>query len=559
MEIFRPLEYYKLHLRDAFRKATVAEIDSLTAASGIDIEANRELCRRIREAESLRSAADSRAGWITFLLVIGWIAVVAALAVAIFQDLSSLDLQRRVGLGVAAALVAAILIWKVHPWLKSAQTERDEQAAEAQRLIAEAQAQMQAMNSLYDWDIFSRLAAKVMPGIEFDPFVTQQRIDELGFYGLATHLGTDTAVLYAHSGAIFGSPFVLCKLRSQMWGQRTYHGSITISWSERDSNGRWQRRSQVLTASVTKPYPEFPSRTMLIFGNQAAPDLVFNRRKNEADNFMANTVKKWKLKRKARDMESDFAMSTNEDFEVLFYTPDRNDNQQFFLLFTPLAQESMIELLRDDKLGYGDDFDFLKDQRITTIVPDHVQNQILDMDPAQFISHDYDHARELFISRMCEYFRSVYFALAPLLCVPMYQQAHPLSGDKRMMSSSEWERESLAYYWGEDHFRSPNCVTPCILKTRQAGDRVTVNALGFTAVRRVDYVSVWGGDGRTHRVPVEWDEYLPVSGQGTYEMHERPGDQQPDDPNDRAAAIRDLIERTARGGIFRRHIVSRLR
>lgn len=558
MEIFRPLEYYKDHLRAAFRDAVEAEMDSITAASGIDQEANRELCARIREAEQRRDAASSRAGWITFLIVMGWIAVAAALALACVSDLSSLTFEQRMGAGVGAAVIAPLLIWGAHPWLKRVKELRDSQDAMARDLIRQAEEQMEPLCRLFDWDIFARLVAKVMPGIAFDPFVTQQRLDELDHYGLQTHLGPDAAVMYAHSGAIFGSPFVLCKVRRQHWGTRTYYGTKVISWTERDSKGRLVRRSQTLRASVTKPYPEFPDSTFVIFGNPAAPDLVFNRQPNASDNFISNAFKKWSLRRKSRDMDSDYAMSTNEEFEVLFDTRDRNNNQQFFLLFTPLAQESMVELLRDQRTGYGDDFSFLKDRRITTIIPAHMQRQILDMDPRQFVHYEYDEARHLFITRMCEYFRSVYFALAPLLCVPIYQQAQPLSGERRMMRSSEWERESLAYYWGQHRFQAPSCETDSILKTTQLGDRVTVFAHGFASEPRVDYVRVLGGDGYTHSVPVEWRHYYPVTGQGSYEMHERPDQTQPADPADRAAAIRDLIERTARGGIFRRHIVSRL-
>ncbi len=558
MEIFRPLEYYNLHLREAFREAAEAEIDSLTAASGIDREANRELCARIRKAERKRDAANSKASWITILVVLGWIAVAAALVMAIFQDVSDLDFNQRILAGGIAVGLIIILVWALHPWLKRVKEKRDEYADQVQSLTAEAYEQMSAFNRLFDWDMFARLVSKVMPGIEFDPFVTQQRLDDLNYYGMQTTLGADTAVLYAHSGAIFGSPFVLCKVRTQKWGTRTYHGSKVISWTERDSQGRVVHRSQTLHASVTKPYPEFPDTTVVIFGNPAAPDLTFNRRMNTSDNAISNALKKWKLRRKSRDMDSDYAMSTNEDFEVLFATPDRNNNQQFFLLFTPLAQESMVELLRDRKSGYGDDFDFFKQQRINTIFPRHMQSQRLDMDPAQFISYEYDESRQLFISRMCEYFRSLYFALAPLLCVPIYQQAKPLSGERRMMRPSEWECESLAYYWGEDHFRAPECVTDCILKTHQQGDRVQVSAAGFGGEKRVDYVRVLGGDGYTHSVPVEWVHYYPVEGRGSFEIHEQPDHVAPADPNDRADAIRDLVDRFARGGIFRRGIVTRL-
>ncbi|MEG1055401.1 MAG: hypothetical protein RSF79_25555, partial [Janthinobacterium sp.] len=57
--------------------------------------------------------------------------------------------------------------------------------------------------------------------------------------------------------------------------------------------------------------------------------------------------------------------------------------------------------------------------------------------------------------------------------------------------------------------------TRSILKTsmRQQADgsqKVHVTASGFRSIARTHYVSVRGGDGRSHQVPVHWDEYFEV-------------------------------------------------
>ena len=39
---------------------------------------------------------------------------------------------------------------------------------------------------------------------------------------------------------------------------------------------------------------------------------------------------------------------------------------------------------------------------------------------------------------------------------------------------------------------------------------LAVTAYGYRTVKHVTYITKWGGDGRTHQVPVEWLEYLPV-------------------------------------------------
>lgn len=49
---------------------------------------------------------------------------------------------------------------------------------------------------------------------------------------------------------------------------------------------------------------------------------------------------------------------------------------------------------------------------------------------------------------------------------------------------------------------------------------VTVYAHGYRTEQRLTYISKWGGDGRSHRVPVCWVEYLPITGSGHIYMKE---------------------------------------
>ena len=142
-------------------------------------------------------------------------------------------------------------------------------------------------------------------------------------------------------------------------GQKTYYGEKTIYWTTRetDSDGksRTVHHSETLRASVTAPYPEYYERTRLIYGNTAAPDLIFYRKPSGLAGREGSLRFKWDkfwLKRKARNLaDGDFAMLTNEEFEVAFNTSNRNNNQQFALLFTPLAQQSMMALSKS-KLQY---------------------------------------------------------------------------------------------------------------------------------------------------------------------------------------------------------------
>ena len=70
----------------------------------------------------------------------------------------------------------------------------------------------------------------------------------------------------------------------------------------------------------------------------------------------------------------DFTSMSNTDFEVLFDALDRTDEVQFRTLFTPLAQTNMVSLIRS-QTGYGDDFVFVKANRMNFVATDHSQGR----------------------------------------------------------------------------------------------------------------------------------------------------------------------------------------
>lgn len=49
---------------------------------------------------------------------------------------------------------------------------------------------------------------------------------------------------------------------------------------------------------------------------------------------------------------------------------------------------------------------------------------------------------------------------------------------------------------------------------------LNVSAYGYRSESRITYISKFGGDGHYHNVPVEWNEYLPVTGYGSIVMRE---------------------------------------
>lgn len=573
-DVLSPLEQFPAY-KEKFREVAEKTFEELTSASGVDPEANRELCRDIQDIKSNNEKTASTLKWWTVLCVFMWIVAAVCVIVCVSKGFAEGWLVPTLCI-VGAVAMLVLLFWKIHPIIKKYKAIKNEQEAQIKKMEQEAWDMMAPLNKLYDWDVFNRMMTQTVPRLEFDPYFTSQRLADLvNSYGWDENFSKERSVVYSHSGLINGNPFVIARTRKMEWGTREYKGELTVKWTtvEVDSDGKKTTRhhSETLRASVNKPYPEYYERTRLIYGNTAAPDLNFTRDINDDKLEVDSRAYKRKLKeleKFSRDLKNDFAMATNEEFEVVFTTTDRNNNQQFFLLFTPLAQENMIKIIRDKEHGYGDDFQFMKHRKLNTLTAEHMQDLPLDMNPHMFWNSNYDEAKQVFIKTTCENFRAIYFGFAPLLSIPMYQQIRPASaiyGTEMPRQSSYWEHEALANFWGEDKFADPACATHSILKTsenRKADGtvEVQVRAYGYRAEHRIEYVSKYCSNGNYYDVPVHWDEYLPVMGTGSFEMKEDTVDERPDlDPVARMQEINEKLDAFGENSIFRRHITSKLK
>lgn len=573
-DIYDPLTEYVNVYRHKFKEVAEKTFAELAAEAQVDVEKNRETCRRIYSEEDSLSKVEAGIRWQKVWRVLLWLCVAVGFIVG-FTMYEELDYADLIIIGFVIFGALGLLFTEVNSKIKSMKSVRDELAAVVDKLKKEAWQQMAPLNNLYDWDVLTRMMTKTVPRLEFDPYFTTQRLADLkATYGWSDSFNAGRSVVYSHSGLINGNPFVICRTRKMEMGTKTYYGEKTIHWTteETDSDGKTRtvHHSETLVASVTAPYPEYFEKTRLIYGNTAAPDLIFYRKQSglaDSEGSLKFKMKRHSLRKKSRDLSNaDFAMMTNEEFEVAFDTSNRNNNQQYALLFTPLAQESMMNLLKDDKVGFGDDFDFGKQRMINVIFSKHMQSLNLDMNPQQYKGFDYDKAETDFYAINSRYFRAIYFCFAPLLCVPMYQQIRPqedIYGRNMQQHSSFWEHEALANFWGQGRFKHPSCVTNCILKTEQLqtiGDNSTikVNAYGYRTEQHLEYVSKWGGDGHLHHVPVYWDEYLPVTGSGMIYLKE--DNNFKDDSltqRQRLGHIHSVLTENNLN-IYRRHIASRV-
>ena len=524
-DVHEPLEQYASHFKTAHVTHTADFFEDLVRRSGVDEDANARTVQELRELEKQAAGVGSSNKWWRILrgLTIA-AAVLAALTILAQYTWPWLVLPALV---LAPAIhVLNRVINDSDARLKALRTACDEKRAVAW-------SQMAPLNRLFDWDIVAKLMQKTVPRIAFDAYFSNGRMNELrNSFGWSGNLGDDHSIVFSHSGVLNGNPFILARTLSHWMGSKTYHGSLSISWTEqyRDSQGKWQTRTrhETLRASVERSFPEYENRTFIVYGNEAAPDLVFTRNPSKLSKLEDGMFDKWrknraikKLEAKSRDVGEGktFTVMANREFDALFDATDRNHEVQFRLLFTPLAQQEMLKLLKDSETGFGDTFVFEKTHMINVVEAGHMRRTDISADPASFHAYELAHARSFFNSYHNDFFKSFYFGMAPLLAIPLYQQHRPhadIYKDTYSHKPCFWEHEAIANYHGEAAFNHPECVTRSILKTsmeREAdgSQEVRVTASGFKSVGRTAYISVWGGDGRTHQVPVHWDEYFEVS------------------------------------------------
>lgn len=568
-ELFDIVKTYRDRFKEECAKVSAETFEELFQKSGVDAEANAITVQEEAQQQQQLAKFKSRAKWCLF----GIFFLVAAIIGAVVALPPWLDqLQRRnpdaacseqmaaaiaVG-GIVLLLAATVCLLIARRRLKKS---IDGISTVVEKLHREGWEQLKPLNDLFTWQTVTDIIQKVLPQAKFDSFFSSGRLQQLRQeFGWDDSFNNDRSILGCQSGSLNGNPFVLARSVYTSMGTKSYTGSMTIHWTEREayvdakgnSRTRLVTRSQVLTATVEKPCPCYYDKSMLIFGNEAAPELSFTRAPTRLADCGDGFLDRRKLNsaiddlRKQSSKSTTFTIMANEEFDAIFHAVDRDNETQFRLLFTALAQQQMLELLRDKEDGYGDDFHFIKSHKINVIMPEHLNDLQIDANPAVLTSWNLEQMREHFSQFVNDYFRSFYFAFAPILSIPLYQQyqsdAEVYKNVYGCRQASFWEFEAVANSYGEEQFKHPDCVTRNILKItgehRDSEDTATINvtAYGYTGIERTDYVSTLGGDGHYHDVPVQWIQYVPVERTTPVSIHEDCGNDQPGEQRSGAAA-----------------------
>ncbi len=562
-DLLEPISFYKNQLKDAFHDNGEEYFKKLTEKAGTNIEANQEACKKYyaecKVIDGLNKNLGKKRGlkglFIFFIIILA-IAMVATIALSFVEGIN-LPLAVSIAVPIASAGLIALCIVgivKMNKAIKGLNEEVAKHRKVADQHKANAEETMASLNRLFESNMAVHLMSKTTPVVdldrEFDPEKYSYLHDK---YGYNTTNANNESILFVQSGNILGNPFIIERTYNQNMRDHRYEGTLTISWTERVSDGkggyRTVYRTQTLHAYVTAPEPNYWIRTTLVYGNGAAPNLSFSRSPtghgNDDEKELEKYVRKFdkeldkKVEKDLKDGKASFTRLHNEQFEALFNALDRDNETEFRLLFTPLAQKNMINLIRDvEHVGYGDDFSFRKRKELNYINSSHLNtSNMLDYGPQNIKSFDYEVCHKNFIRYCDQYCREIYFALAPLISIPLYQQHKTreyIYDGKFGHNITQAEAESAANKHNVSLFKHPATRSlGVILKSRfekvnDTIDECIITAHSFQGIDRVTYVSVYGGDGRYHQVPVHWIEYLPIHKETPFAVGRATEDNYPD-------------------------------
>ena len=551
-DLLEPELLYKRELKDKHHETVVNYFNELVKQSGVDKDANIALCDKIyakQEVQKKYKAKLERNRGLKVLFIV-MIALGGFLSlISIFAFVGKMTTAGIIMLIIGLLLLVGgilLIVLVAKKQIKKYQELYNKITAEIEQMISEANSQMAPLNYLFDDEMSAQLLHKTTPLIEMDRTFDTKKLEFLiENYGYNYRDKDNCSKVAMQSGSILGNPFAFFKELEMNIVDHTYEGTLVITWTTTVStkNGiRTVTHTQTLRATVTKPRPEYSLDTYLMYANEAAPHLSFSRRPSNINSMDDKELEKYvrkhegdltKLAEKQMKKGGSYTPLGNSEFELFFGGLDRDNEVEYRLLFTPLAQKSMLSLLKS-KEGYGDDFNFVKRKMINFLSSAHSQGDTLFSNAEIYYDFDFRKIEEKFVNYNDYYFKAVFFDLAPLLSIPLYQQHKAREYIYKGTIPSKFtdlDHEVIANKFDVRQFVDPETATKAILKTdflKRNGDEdvVKVTAHSFKEIKHVDIIPTLGGDGRMHGVPVTWYEYIPLEKENIINVAELGGTQQ---------------------------------
>ena len=534
--LLEPLKYYREDLKDAFQHVTEEYFQDLVNQSKVDIDKNRELIDKYTTVSENRDQSNTSYKRFGIIKKIDFVFGIGALIYGVYQfSQDPIDIISVAVSSIVLVLTVVLYLYWIKPNSKSLEEKLNDLESTLAQMRQEGYEMLAPLNNLFHSEMTAELIKKAIPFIHMDSNFNIERYEQLvKDYGFLEKGDVNHSTLDIASGDILGNPFVFLKRIIHWMDDYTYEGTLNVTYTEEyvDSNGNLKTRdvNETLRAVIRQPGPYYANRVSLVYGNHAAPNLIFHRKPPEKGFFNLGGAKSLlskgiaSIRKKGQDSlegGGSFQALANEEFDAQFNALDRNNEVEFRVLFTPLAQNNYKDIFENSP--YGDDFVFNKECKINEIKTDNSQKWDFNTAPSQYYDFSFQKIKEKFINFNCAYFDHMYFSFLPVLAIPVYQQMASndyIYGKSYDFRYNDYITEMLANKMGLNLFVPPDAAernnVKTILKTshhKKEGDSevIKVDAYSYRTIGHVDEVPVRAGNGRTYYVPVHWEEYVPVT------------------------------------------------
>ncbi len=434
---------------------------------------------------------------------------------------------------IGGAICSLVYIFKkLNKAVKDATSKQNEAEQKLKDKEAEMRANMLCLNSLFDYNMQNEVITRAIPILGLDKIFDISRYSYLcDKYKFDQDYEENKSILATQSGEIEGNPFLLYKELEMEMREHTYEGSIVVTVRKRDSKGNSYTTSETLHAYLKKERPEYFNTTRLVYANEAGSNLSFSRgpqlsshlEDKELDKYVKSKKKELdKLAKEQGGFADGFTPLGNDRFDTLFYAVNRTNEVEFRLLFTPLAQANLVDLI-NSKEPFGDDFTFIKHGCLNYIVTNHSQNFNYSINPSYFETLDIESSRQKFMYYVGEYFKNIYFDLAPVISIPLMQEHKDINyiynKDGGYNSNfNRFEQEVVCNSFDYENLLNPETykdlklgiIKTSLIKKEEDEDIVNAKCYSYKGVERVTLVPRTASDGSVHNVPVHWIEYFPL-------------------------------------------------
>ncbi len=537
--ILEPLDLYNRTYKQKVHEAGVQYFDDCVEKSGVDLAIHRENVKKYNAARAryqLHSKKSSNLrGWRIFLIILAVLGGVAALTgfILIGSNGAAAAVLISVGLVVLLASILVICL-ALNSRIKQSDFAAAKHKKEVDELREKCMNDVHRVTSFFEWNIPTKIIRENVPLIQIDDSFDMKKYDYLTHkYNIGDNNDKNTSTVFLLSGTIAGNPFLFMRNFYTYMGKEVYTGTLPVTIPVRVYDGKqWvtTMKTEVLTATLTEPAPFYNYETFLVYANDSAPNLTFHRtptiskydNDKDIDKYVKSETKKLgHAADKAIKNGSKFTPMSNTEFDTIFHAWNRNNEVEFRLLYTPLAQENTLKLLKKTTPNnpYGDDWEFSKRKCLNYITSAHSQSLDVYMRPDRFKGYyDLDKLKPDFVDYIDNYFKCLYFDLAPIISIPLYQQMSPrefIYQDSYDSNYTMLEDECAVNAFPQSTFVHPQSATDAILKTRiqkkhENYDEVKVTAYSYRGEDKITPVTVIASNGRPYSVPVHWVQYHPI-------------------------------------------------